>query len=154
MTTRIFCSLLLVIAVAPIVMAAEDELPAPVQRILDIRKVPHDSLSIHVQDADSGEVLMLAWMNREALELTASEGRAIYWSRSRQALWRKGEESAMRRVGLFVPAQLLWGNDGAVTTNADLTCAFDRMLHLTAYARTLNPKVVVVAGGMEGRVIP
>lgn len=45
------------------------------------------------QDWRTGEVLMLAWMNREALELTAQEGRAIYWSRSRQALWRKGEQS-------------------------------------------------------------
>jgi phosphoribosyl-AMP cyclohydrolase len=45
------------------------------------------------QDWQTGEVLMLAWMNREALELTVSEGRAIYWSRSRQGLWRKGEES-------------------------------------------------------------
>ena len=45
------------------------------------------------QDWESGEVLMLAWMNREALELTIAEGRAIYWSRSRSALWRKGEES-------------------------------------------------------------
>lgn len=45
------------------------------------------------QDWQSGEVLMLAWMNAEALELSAKEGRAIYWSRSRQALWRKGEES-------------------------------------------------------------
>ncbi len=45
------------------------------------------------QDWRSGEVLMLAWMNREALELTVREGRAIYWSRSREALWRKGEES-------------------------------------------------------------
>ena len=45
------------------------------------------------QDWQSGEVLMLAWMNSEALELTIREGRAIYWSRSRQALWRKGEES-------------------------------------------------------------
>lgn len=45
------------------------------------------------QDWQSGEVLMLAWMNREALELTIRESRAIYWSRSRQALWRKGEES-------------------------------------------------------------
>jgi len=45
------------------------------------------------QDWQTGEVLMLAWMNREAVELTVSEGRAIYWSRSRQALWRKGEES-------------------------------------------------------------
>jgi len=45
------------------------------------------------QDWRSGEVLMLAWMNREALALTIREQRAIYWSRSRQALWRKGEES-------------------------------------------------------------
>ena len=45
------------------------------------------------QDWQTGEVLMLAWMNREALELSAREGRAIYWSRSRQAIWRKGEES-------------------------------------------------------------
>jgi phosphoribosyl-AMP cyclohydrolase len=45
------------------------------------------------QDWRTGEVLMLAWMNSEALELTIQEGRAIYWSRSRDALWRKGEES-------------------------------------------------------------
>jgi phosphoribosyl-AMP cyclohydrolase len=45
------------------------------------------------QDAETGEVLMLAWMNRESLALTLQEGRAIYWSRSRQKLWRKGEES-------------------------------------------------------------
>ena len=45
------------------------------------------------QDAASGEILMFAWMNREALALTVVEGRAIYWSRSRNRLWRKGEES-------------------------------------------------------------
>ena len=45
------------------------------------------------QDWKTGEVLMLAWMNRQALELTAQEGRAIYWSRSRGKLWRKGEQS-------------------------------------------------------------
>ncbi len=45
------------------------------------------------QDWRSGEVLMMAWMNAESLELTLREQRAIYWSRSRQALWRKGEES-------------------------------------------------------------
>jgi D-alanyl-D-alanine carboxypeptidase/D-alanyl-D-alanine-endopeptidase (penicillin-binding protein 4) len=55
-----FCSLLLFIALTPISVAAEDQLPAPVQRILDIRKVPHDSLSIHVRDADSGETV-LSW---------------------------------------------------------------------------------------------
>lgn len=45
------------------------------------------------QDHLSGRVLMVAWMNREALSLTISEQRGIYWSRSRQKLWRKGEES-------------------------------------------------------------
>jgi phosphoribosyl-AMP cyclohydrolase len=45
------------------------------------------------QDAASGEILMFAWMNREALALTVAEGRAVYWSRSRNRLWRKGEES-------------------------------------------------------------
>jgi len=45
------------------------------------------------QDAASGEVLMVAWMNREALERTVATGEAHYWSRSRRALWRKGETS-------------------------------------------------------------
>lgn len=45
------------------------------------------------QDATTGTVLMFAWMNRESLQLSIQEGRAIYWSRSRQKLWRKGEES-------------------------------------------------------------
>ncbi len=45
------------------------------------------------QDATTGEVLMLAWMNREALALTVDNGEATYWSRSRKALWKKGETS-------------------------------------------------------------
>ena len=45
------------------------------------------------QDHSSGEVLMLAWMNAEALRLTLETGQAVYWSRSRKKLWRKGEES-------------------------------------------------------------
>ena len=45
------------------------------------------------QDAATGRVLTLAWMNREALQLTAEKGQAHYWSRSRKKLWRKGEES-------------------------------------------------------------
>ncbi len=50
------------------------------------------------QDAETGTVLMLAWMNRESLALTVQEGRAIYWSRSRKRLWRKGEESGHVQV--------------------------------------------------------
>lgn len=45
------------------------------------------------QEKDTGKILMMAWMNREALRLTAQEQRAVYWSRSRNKLWFKGEES-------------------------------------------------------------
>ena len=45
------------------------------------------------QDAASGEVLMLAWMSRESLRRTVDTGEAVYWSRSRKALWKKGETS-------------------------------------------------------------
>ena len=45
------------------------------------------------QDATSGRVLTVAWMNRDALKQTAEKGEAVYWSRSRRRLWRKGEQS-------------------------------------------------------------
>ncbi|MCL6414971.1 phosphoribosyl-AMP cyclohydrolase [Aestuariirhabdus sp. Z084] len=45
------------------------------------------------QDHATGEILMMAWMNAESLQLTMQEQRAVYWSRSRNALWRKGESS-------------------------------------------------------------
>ena len=50
------------------------------------------------QDFQSGVILMQAWMNRESLQLTVKTGRAVYWSRSRQKLWRKGEESGHVQV--------------------------------------------------------
>jgi phosphoribosyl-AMP cyclohydrolase len=49
------------------------------------------------QDQESGQALMVAWMNREALRLTAQSGYAVYWSRSRRCLWHKGEESGHRQ---------------------------------------------------------
>ncbi|MEO1056551.1 MAG: phosphoribosyl-AMP cyclohydrolase [Actinomycetota bacterium] len=45
------------------------------------------------QDVESGDVLMMAWMNAESLAMTLAEGRMVYWSRSRQELWRKGDTS-------------------------------------------------------------
>ena len=45
------------------------------------------------QNVKSGRIMMMAWMNQEALKATLAEGRAIYWSRSRNRLWRKGEQS-------------------------------------------------------------
>lgn len=59
----------------------------------DVSWNEHGLVPCVAQDVHSGRVLMLAWMNREALEFTASEGRAVYWSRSRRRLWRKGEQS-------------------------------------------------------------
>jgi phosphoribosyl-AMP cyclohydrolase len=50
------------------------------------------------QETGSGKILMLAWMNRDALELTAQSGHAVYWSRSRGKLWHKGEESGHQQV--------------------------------------------------------
>lgn len=50
-------------------------------------------IPVVTQEAASGRVLTLAWMNRDALAETAKGGQAVYWSRSRQKLWRKGEES-------------------------------------------------------------
>jgi len=50
------------------------------------------------QEDGSGKILMFAWMNREALQLTVAEGKAIYWSRSRNKLWRKGEESGNEQI--------------------------------------------------------
>ena len=56
------------------------------------------------QDHESGRVLMLAWMNRESVEISVQEGRAVYWSRSKQRLWRKGEESGhvQRLIGIYL----------------------------------------------------
>jgi len=50
-------------------------------------------IPVIAQEADSGTILMVAWMNREALKLTVEKGEAVYWSRSRKKLWHKGEES-------------------------------------------------------------
>lgn len=61
---------------------------------LDAIKWDRDGLvPVIAQEADSGKVLMVAWMNRDALAETARTKKAVYWSRSRQRLWRKGEES-------------------------------------------------------------
>jgi phosphoribosyl-AMP cyclohydrolase len=61
---------------------------------LDSIKWDRDGLvPVIAQEHRSGDVLMFAWMNREALAATAERGQAVYWSRSRQRLWHKGEES-------------------------------------------------------------
>lgn len=59
----------------------------------EVRWTDDGLVPVIAQAADSGRVVMFAWMNRESLALTVENGYAVYWSRSRQRLWRKGEES-------------------------------------------------------------
>lgn len=63
----------------------------------DIRWTEEGLIPVIAQQADTGKILMFAWMNRESLALTVTEGYAVYWSRSRGKLWRKGEESGHRQ---------------------------------------------------------
>jgi len=66
---------------------------------LDEIKWTSDGLvPVVAQDAGDGKILMVAWMNREALKLTVLGGKAVYWSRSRKKLWRKGEESGHQQL--------------------------------------------------------
>jgi phosphoribosyl-AMP cyclohydrolase len=59
----------------------------------DVRWDENGLIPAIAQDASNGQVLMVAWMDRDALQETVKTGRAVYWSRSRSRIWRKGEES-------------------------------------------------------------
>ncbi|MDD2723497.1 MAG: phosphoribosyl-AMP cyclohydrolase [Methylovulum sp.] len=63
----------------------------------EIRWTADGLIPVIAQQSANGRVVMFAWMNRESLVLTAQEGYAVYWSRSRNRLWRKGEESGHRQ---------------------------------------------------------
>ncbi len=63
----------------------------------EIRWTQDGLIPVIAQQSSNGRVMMFAWMNRESLTLTAQEGYAVYWSRSRGKLWRKGEESGHRQ---------------------------------------------------------
>jgi phosphoribosyl-AMP cyclohydrolase len=77
---------------------------APNTTIPDFARGDGGLLPAIAQDAATGEVLMLAWMNREAFHETVRTGRAVYYSRSRDRLWRKGEESGhvQQVAGIYV----------------------------------------------------
>ena len=68
----------------------------------EIRWTADGLVPVIAQEAGSGQILMFAWMNRESLALTAAEGYAVYFSRSRGKLWRKGEESGHRQKVLEI----------------------------------------------------
>ena len=91
-------------------------------------------IPVIAQDAENGDVLMLAWANREALERTLEEGRMVYWSRSRQELWRKGDTSGhvqhVEELRVDCDADVVLARvhqEGAACHTGERTCFF-RML--------------------------
>lgn len=63
------------------------------EQLAAVRYGPDGLVPAIAQDAETGEVLMVAWMNSATLQMTFAEGRMVYWSRSRQEVWRKGDTS-------------------------------------------------------------
>jgi phosphoribosyl-AMP cyclohydrolase len=70
--------------------------------LTEIQWTPDGLVPVIAQLHDTGRVVMFAWMNPESLALTVAEGYAVYWSRSRNRLWRKGEESGHRQKVLDI----------------------------------------------------
>lgn len=68
-------------------------MPLPADIAARLKRSPDGLICAVAQEASSGRVLMVAWMNDDALEETLATGRGVYWSRSRNELWRKGETS-------------------------------------------------------------
>ena len=104
------------------------------------------------QERDSGDVLMFAWMNREALAATHASGRAVYWSRSRGRLWHKGEESGHvqqvheirldcdKDVVLLKVTQL--GHDPSVACHTGRLSCFYRRLGTDGQWHSVEPVLV------------
>jgi len=67
--------------------------PATAEQLAQVQYDADGLVPAIVQDATTGEVLMLGWMSEETLGLTLAEGRTVFWSRTRQEVWRKGETS-------------------------------------------------------------
>jgi phosphoribosyl-AMP cyclohydrolase len=99
------------------------------------------------QQHDSGKVLMLAWMNRDALRETMETGRACYWSRSRQRLWRKGETSGQVQKVLAVSLDcdgdtiLLSVDQTGVACHTGRPSCFFRRAEAGAWSETEAPSV-------------
>jgi phosphoribosyl-AMP cyclohydrolase len=78
-------------------MPTATPIDATEEQLAAVRFDEHGLVPAIVQDATSREVLMVAWMNAETLRMSLSEGRTVFWSRSRQEVWRKGDTSGDRQ---------------------------------------------------------
>lgn len=118
------------------------------QKPIDVIKWNSDGLvPVVTQDVHSGRVLMLAWMNKAALEQTIAEKRAVYWSRSRQKLWLKGEQSGHRqyvkdiRIDCDADAILLKvEQQGGITCHTGRESCFYRGLRDAAW-QVMDPQI-------------
>jgi phosphoribosyl-AMP cyclohydrolase len=107
---------------------------------LDVLVFNADGLiPVIAQDADTAEVLMMAWANREALQRTLDEGRMVYWSRSRSELWRKGDTSGhaqhWTQLRADCDADVILATvhqEGAACHTGERTCFFRRLSGGTA----------------------
>jgi len=105
-------------------------------------------LPVVAQDAESGTVLMLAWMNRAAWEETLASGQATYWSRSRQAYWRKGETSGHRqelveaRIDCDADAILLRVRQTAAACHEGYRSCFFRAVASDGTVRVVDTRLV------------
>jgi phosphoribosyl-AMP cyclohydrolase len=110
------------------------------------------------QDAASGEVLMLAWMNRESLRRTLATGEAVYWSRSRSALWKKGETSGhvqrVREIRIDCDADAILlkveSVGGVACHTGRRRCFFQRLEGEGGSARWVTTDPVVEPGSGHG----
>ena len=106
-------------------------------------------IPVVAQEAETGEVLMVAWMDRQALEATRSTGLAHYWSRSRKALWKKGETSGNLQHVEAIYADcdrdtLLFQvhQEGVACHTGSRTCFFQRLAGHTEPGRWAGPPVL------------
>ena len=91
-------------------------------------------VAVIAQEFDTGDVLMMAWMNRESLQLTLEKGEAVYWSRSRKKIWHKGEESGhtqkVKEIRLDCDGDtivlLVEQKDGIACHTGEHSCFFQR----------------------------
>jgi phosphoribosyl-AMP cyclohydrolase/phosphoribosyl-ATP pyrophosphohydrolase/phosphoribosyl-AMP cyclohydrolase len=77
--------------------ATGDRIDVTAEQLAAVKFDAHGLVPAVVQDEGTGQVLMVAWMNAESLGRTFAEGRTVFWSRSRQELWRKGDTSGDRQ---------------------------------------------------------
>lgn len=91
-------------------MPTATPIDATEDQLATVRFDEHGLVPAIVQDVDTREVLMVAWMNAETLRMSLAEGRTVFWSRSRQEVWRKGDTSGDRQY----VRQALYDCDGDV----------------------------------------